>query len=532
MFSKKPSQLGPGPVCGGVGTLHNNGGAIVNYTVYSPKTYRYQLKSGSAPPKGYAWYSYTPFTANLGTSCKVVASFMNTNGYTLDSNSSAVYQVSYNVDFGKQKTYTPTDAIYWQINALLTIVFANGTPSSTTKIPNQGTIYDANSATAKRLLHDFMIKVGSNINDPSISKYFIQKLKFVLTENPTNYNIKKIIGVNERLSAESTSYAGNPKYGVANSYVQLLMQDDGNLVLYDLIKGTPKKPFAIWATNTAYREYPIVSQNTVNKSYLILGSDGNFVIKNNSNQIRWSSGIQPNIEGGALGLVNNFFVHYNPRTYQIYSIINPSFSAKAGILHHYENSQCTTLSIGMGQGMTVCLNPIVGSPDNPNKKMSPSDYFIGESISNWSNSNFYNAKSISFTNNQLRTPYKTTLEVENASTTYGPVSGGIYLVEPMRHVIFLTETFYFPASIKDKPSASSLTTNCTLKNNNINNTFTYTFYLSFSKCSTPFSSSSSSCSSTSTCTFPSSENFFLQKVQEVYQTLHSRLTLILVKHSK
>ena len=435
-----------------------SGSATIKYLVLTPKAYTSKIQLGGAPPNnGYAYYNYKPFTCSLGTSCKVIATPVSTNGYHLDSNSDALYEVTYNVDL-KTKYTSPllsTNAIWSQINALLSIVSDNALQSSGTKI-GSNTIYQANQATAKQLLNDLYIVAGRNINNSNISQYFINQLTFAINVSPTNYQITKVVGNNQKMTSGTS---------VNNGVVSLSMQTDGNLVLYNYLTSKP-----IFATNTAHGELG-VAQNTMDKAYMILGTDGNLVVKNNSNTVVWSSGIQSGNSGGAIGLMNNFIVRYNPSTMQIYWMINPAFWSgcsntnlqatchNKGILHWIDNStQCNTLSTGLGSNICQGLT----------SSSTYAGYFIGESMKNWGINNYYNAKYSTYNalNFKSTVSFNSNLNVPRASDSYGTIPGGTYFVEPAHPVVFFTQKFILPPSVIGNYTIYENTT-CSNSNNTL-----------------------------------------------------------------
>jgi hypothetical protein len=73
------------------------------------------------------------------------------------------------------------------------------------------------------------------------------------------------LGYNQSITSQSGVY-------------QLIMQTDGNLVIYKHIPGQPSRP--IWATNT--------SGTDCNR--VIMQNDGNFVLYRVNNTAAWSSG--------------------------------------------------------------------------------------------------------------------------------------------------------------------------------------------------------------------------------------------------
>ena len=82
------------------------------------------------------------------------------------------------------------------------------------------------------------------------------------------------------------------RYVQNGSRVDLVMQTDGNLVLYN--NGTPTHgKYACWASNTQYNGY-----------YAIYQRDGNFVVYNRSGRPTWASGTQN--DGGTTVNINNY----------------------------------------------------------------------------------------------------------------------------------------------------------------------------------------------------------------------------------
>ena len=59
----------------------------------------------------------------------------------------------------------------------------------------------------------------------------------------------------------------------------------------------------------------------MNNSHMIVGRDGNIVVKDNNNKVVWSSGVQPGNNKGSLGLMNNLIVRYNPTTMQFIPLL-------------------------------------------------------------------------------------------------------------------------------------------------------------------------------------------------------------------
>ena len=262
----------------------------------------------------------------------LVATPYNNNHYYIspkpNPESAAVYKVSYNVNLKTYFTSPPlaNDPIFWQINQLLSIVLGGVSPSSKTLVDGTNTtIYDHNQSTIKTLLQDLMLVGGSNITNTNLAQYLMKQIQFAVSVNPTNYKITKIINVNEKFQ---------PKTSVDNGIVKLTMNSNSTLVLSNSLTNA-----VLWSTNK--------QSSSNNNAYLTLTSNGNALLKTPANETLWSSGIQSNSSGGALGLINNFIVYYNPSTLQIVWMINPDFSStgkyKNGILHWVDSpSVCKT----------------------------------------------------------------------------------------------------------------------------------------------------------------------------------------------
>jgi hypothetical protein len=448
---------GPGPKCTNCFGHHNQASASYKFNVMTPKEFTSKTPLGHAPPKsGYAFYAYKPLINKY--SLRLLSTpYKPNHNFHLDSNISALYSVTYDFDL-KTKYTSPLEAknpIFSQINTLLSIVSFNALKTSKTKIHSK-TIYQANQETAKQLLDDLYIVAGRNMNNSNISQYFINQLTFAINVSATNYQITNVVGNNQKMTSGTS---------VNNGVVSLSMQTDGNLVLYNYLTSKP-----IFATNTQYKKLG-VAQNTMDKAYMILESNGNLVVKNNSNTMVWSSGIQSGSSGGSIGLMNNFIVRYNPSTMQIYWMINPAFWSgcsntnlqstchNKGILHWIDTSaQCNTLSTGLGTN--ICSNTTSLS--------SYAGYFIGESLKNWGINNYYNVKSSTYNalNFKSTVSFNSNLSLPRASDSYGAKSGGIYFVEPVHPVVFFTQKFILPPSVIGNYTIYKNTT-CSNSNNTL-----------------------------------------------------------------
>jgi len=93
----------------------------------------------------------------------------------------------------------------------------------------------------------------------------------------------------------------------SNGYYYLVMQRDGNLVLYN------NKDYAVWASNTSRTD----------ANHAIMQSDGNLVLYNKNGKVIWATGTD--------GHPNSFFIIQNDRNLVIYENSNPIWASNTNL---------------------------------------------------------------------------------------------------------------------------------------------------------------------------------------------------------
>ena len=148
--------------------VSHNGSCSITYNVYTPKSYTtsVNVKNYSLPPNAYSYYNSAPFTPTL----ELLATSYETNGYVLDSDTLALYKLTYDPLTSSSVSSSSSSSLPYQINDLLAMIGNNNSTTSNTQVQgiyimqptsNQDSL---NFSTAKNLLIDYQNLTGDMKN--------------------------------------------------------------------------------------------------------------------------------------------------------------------------------------------------------------------------------------------------------------------------------------------------------------------------------------------------------------------------------